>query len=96
MNNTNVASNRIKNIKIIIGFEVFMAVINKTVVFSVVTLCRFVGGYLHFRGHITFTLTVEVCRFRSRLGYTGKLQAQGITRGTWSKQMRTNGQKIAL
>jgi hypothetical protein len=88
MNNTNVASNRIKNIKIITGFEVFMAVINKTMVFSVVTLCRFVGGYLHFR--------VEVCGFKNRLGYTGKSQAQGITKGTWSKQMRTNGQNIAL
>jgi hypothetical protein len=82
MNNANVTSNRIKNIENIIGFEVFMAVIIMTVVFLVVTLHRFVGGYQQFRGYVAFTFRVEVCRFRNSLASTGKLQAQGKTRGT--------------
>lgn len=64
------------------GFEVFMAVIIKTVVFLVVTLHRFVGGYRHFRGYVAFTFRVEMCRFRKRLAYTGKLRAQWMTTGT--------------
>jgi hypothetical protein len=76
-NNSNVASNRIKNIENIIGSEVFMGVIIKTVVFLVVTLHRFVcvegGGLWHFRGYVAFTFRVKVCRFRNRLAYTVKL-----------------------
>lgn len=80
MSDTIVASNKIKNIGNIIGSEVSMGVIIKTVVFLVVTLHRFVGGYCHFRGYVAFTFRVEVCRFRNRLAYKGKLQEQQMTR----------------